>query len=607
MPGEVEMAQKVVAERGSGAPPSDVLVGKTIDAMSEARGEAGLNIAANKESNPAILTGVRDATIGYTDENGGRIEDTSRKDDAKTRQELYDEFSKKNLDDLTTTQQDLLINEAGLAIKNLPGIASHLAGLPAGTDIDVYVKQMATIRLRNDPEFKKAIIDLHLDRNDPTKVLEDKVTSAIHEEAKLKKQKTTLETRKDELDKEIKRRETRLKAHEISGRGGTPGVTQQEILNMQGNIVQLKSQNATLKSEVSANETKLEECRLELRMAQSGKIPPGTPNPRPIPDIQAEISQVKEEIDDKNGLIDNNNADIEKQNKKIEVYEKEPPKLEEGLDQLRKEHKQVADELDKVEMDYKKQGAEVKRLKALKVLAEEAWVGSLEGITREATITYMNKELKEGLSKLKTIKEDEAVKEKDSEKRRLIEPTYYLTSDGKPNKINIDTSEKILMGDSHDIIFQWPDSSGGTTPKTETLYLNPAQQLLAYRLGFNPTAPSPRNEQILKLMKDKTFSDEMSGKVSLDTLTFYLWSGGHLSKGEVLRISTSGWGTGMIEQALTRKQTEIKGVIDAVIGKDVLKWGDNIGEQLKKIDWKKFLLILLVITGVIGGISLLKR
>jgi predicted nucleic acid-binding Zn-ribbon protein len=603
----VEMAQKVVAERGSGAAPSDALVGKVIDVMTEARGEAGLNIAANRESSPTILEGLRNANIGYTKEDGKKKKDTSREDRAKTEQELYDEFSKKNFDDLTQTQKNKLVDDASRAIKSLPGMASHFAGLPTGTDIDAAARQMAEIRLRNDPEFKKAIIDLHLDRNDLAKVLEDKVTGAVHEEAKLDKQKTTLEKRKGELEKEIKRRETRLKAHEISGKGGLPGATQQEILDMQGDMVKLNSEITTLKSEVSVHETKLEECNLELKMAQSGSLPRGTPTPRPIVDIQSEIAQIKKDIVTKNGQIDIDNGKIEKHNKKIEAYEKEPTKLEEGLDELRKEQKQVIDELDKVEVDYKKQQAEVTKLKALKGLAEEAWVQSLEGITREATITYINKELKDGLAKIKTIKEEEAAKEKDVEKKKLLEPTYYLNPDGKPNKAHIDACERTLMGNSHDVLFKWPDPNNvNGPPKTETLYLNPAQQLLAYRLGYNPAASSPRNEQILKLMKDKTFNDEMSGKVALDSLTFYLWSGGHLSQGEVFRISTSDWGVNMVNEALTKK-TELKGIISGVVGKDVLNWSENIGEQLKKIDWKKFALILLIIAGIIGGVSLLKR
>lgn len=597
MPGEVELAQKVVAERGETAPSSDVLVGKVIDAMSQRRVENGLKIAANRESSDTLLTGLRDVNIGYTDENGTRVEDQSRKNRAKSRQELYHEFSQKNFDDLTQKQQDLLINDAASVIKNLPGMASYFASLPEGTDTTAEAKRIAEIRLRNDPAYKKLIVDLFLERNDPSKPLEDKVTSAVAEEARLKKQRDTLANRKKELETEIDTRENRLKEYNFN-ETGKPGVIQQRILDLKGNNARLNSANNTLETEVSDLQSQLDRCNAELKLigVREGNLPRGTAPPRSIEDIQKEQDKLKKAIAEKNQSIDNNKAEIEKNTKQIEYYEKELEKLEEGLGELKKELKKVTDELDEVESSYRTQQVEVEKLKALKALAEESWVQSLEGITKEATVTYLNNELKDALVEVKTLQEEKVKEETDDSKKIFlsIESQRFIGPDGKPIIANINTDIRNMMNQTKSVAFTIDNNH------TANLVLNGAEQALVIAMRQSGMTDS----QIYNLLKDPTTRAELSNTLVKDALTAYLWSGGRLSRAQIIAIHKSEWGKGMVAQAIAGR-ADLQAQVDSVIGKGVLNWGENLAEQLKKIDWKKFLMILLVIVGVVGGVRLL--
>lgn len=594
-----ELAQKVVVERGSGAVPSEVLIGKTIEALNEKGNENTLNIAANRDTNPALLTGIREQNIGFTDENGAKVEDSARKDRAEKRQILYLEFSKKNFNDLTVGQQTMLTKDLVKKIKNFPGLGKEISG---AADPDGLASQIAT-RLLNDPNFKPDIIKSFLEMNDPSKPIEDKVSSAIAE-LKIKQfERDRFKKEAARLTTEIKTKENRLKDFE-PGKGGAAGGVEFTRLN-------------TLRAEVSAAEAtvqtgevqrqiinqEISDLSSDLRYERRNTTATGATR---VLALQGDISDARTRLITNDAAVNTARLGLEGKKTEIAAIEKQRERIEQELPGLKEKKTQIETDLKKAEIDFNKQDALVSRLKALKVLEEETWVQNLEGITGEVTIKYLNKELQDGLAQIKSLKADEALKEPNKEKAKLLEPNEYLDKDGKPRKVNIERGKRILMQDAQDLNFKWKDSAGHV--QSETIFLNGSEQALAYRLGYNlsPTtrAQYDRNAEVLKLMKDNTFKTEMSAKVAGDILTFYLWSGGRLSQGEVLRISNSSWGENMIQTALNNRDTKLQGVLDAVIGKNVLKSGDNIKEQLKKVDWKKLLLILLIIAGVIGGGSL---
>ncbi len=605
----VEVAQRVVAERApvmGGARPSDALVGKAINAMKDARQESGLNIAANRESNPGILSGLRDQNIGYTDENGVKQEDTVRKDRAEKRQVLYDEFSKKNYDDLTGAQQDLLVVDAANAIKNLPGMAGHFASLPPGTNIDTLAEEMAVERLRNDPNFKKGIIDLFLDRNDPSKPIEDKVTSAVAKEEELKKQRDTLEEQNDNLKDEITKKEKRLKEHQvhISGRGGgREGTVYREILDAKAEAATKQSEIDALDLDVTQLTGELSGLNDELRVAQAfatgnTRLPTGAPTPRSPADVNAEITTKKGDIQTKKSQISTKRGEMEERKKKVDSLEAERTKLEDSLETLKKEQKKAEDELNKVDGSYKSQQAEVRKLKALKVLAEESWVQSLESITREATITLINNELKEALVKVKVLQEERAKEQTDGGKKKFweYEKQQYVAPDGKPNKAIINADRVSLMRAGTE--YQFTLANGNV----EKIFLNGAEQTLVdvmVRGGMT-------NDEIYNLVKDPVNRTEMSTTLAQDILTTHLWSGGRISRGEIVAIHRSDWGKGMVAKAIAGR-ADLQAQIDAAIGKGVLNWHEDILAQLGKIDWAKFALILLIVAGGFTLYSMLKK
>jgi len=608
-PAPVEIAQKVVVERASvlgGAAPSDVLVGSAINAMKDARQEAGLNIAANKESNQTVLTGLRDQNIGYTDENGIKQEDAARKDRAKTRQDLYHEFSGKNLDDLTIAQQNLLIGDTAQVIKNLPGMQSHFASLPPGTDIDAIASQMANARLRGDPAFKKAMIDLFLNRNDVSKPIEDQVTVAVAKEAELKKQRDDLEKRNKDSKDNIEEKEKQLKEHQAEvgkGKSKREGRTFQQINTLNGETTTLQSEIEGLKLDETQFDSDLQGFNKEMQYAQaiaSGniKLPAGQAAPRSVVDVQSSIGDTKKELAKTRGEIAKRNGEIEQRKKKITNLEANESKIEEELSKLKKEQKQVEDEFTKTDSAYNTKKAEVTKLKALKILAEETWVLSLESITREAATTYINSELGDALAEVKVLQVERAKNEKEEGKKAFwsYESQQYIGPDGRPIRANIDTDRATLMAQTAQITFNLADNS------TPTLLLNGAEQTLANVM----TRSRMTIDQVYNLLKDPATRTEMSGTLAQDILTTHLWSGGKLSRGEIVAIHRSEWGKGMVAKALAGR-ADLKAQVDGMIGKGVLNWNENIAAQLGKIDWAKFALILLVIAGIVGGIGLLKK
>src|SRR3989338_6645905 len=123
-----------------------------------------------------------------------------------------------------------------------------------------------------------------------------------------------------------------------------------------------------------------------------------------------------------------------------------------------------------------------------------------------------------------------------------------------------------------------------------TLLLNGAEQTLANVMNRSGMTV----DQVYNLLKDPATRTEMSGTLAQDILTTHLWSGGRLSRGEMVAIHRSEWGKGMVAKAIAGR-ADIQAQIDAAIGKKVLKWNEELGAQLGKLDWKKFALILLII------------
>lgn len=612
-PVPVELAQKVIAEKAAvmgGATASDALVGKTINALKDNAREASLNIAANRESNIGIQTGLREASLGFIDATGTRQVDAARDTRTRTRQELYDEFSKKSFDALTTAQKNLLLDDASEAIKNLPGMASHFASLPAGTNIDVLARQAAEDRLKTDPSFKKAITDLFLERTDPAKPIEDKVTAALAKEAELKKQRDALESQNDNLKNEVSQKERRLKEHQvhIPGRGGgREGTVYREILTLKADVSTKQSEIDSLDTDITQLNAELSGLTDELRISQAfatgnTRLPAGTPTPRSVADINSEITAKKTEITTSKSDLNRKRGEMEEGKKKVDSLEAERTKLEDTLDALKKEQKKAEDDFNKVDGAYTSQQAEVRKLQAVKVLTEEAWVQSLESITKEATITYINKELNDALAKVKTLQEERVKETNAGGKKKFFEyeKDQYIGLDGKPNKAVIRADRLSLMRAGADVVL-----TIGTPPHTttETLHnLDGAEQTLVdvmRRGAMNDT-------EIFDLLKDPATRSEMAGTLAKDILTTYLWSGQKLTRAEVIRIGRSDWGKGMVDKAIAGR-ADLQAQIDNAIGKGVLNWKENLKGQLGKLEWGKFLLILLIIAGVIGGIGFLKR
>lgn len=597
-----ELAQKVVVERGSGVAPSEALIGKTIEALNEKGNENTLNIAANRDTSPGLLTGIREQNIGFTDENGAKSEDAARKDRAEKRQTLYLEFSKKNFNTLTVAQQAMLTKDLVVKIKSFPGLGKEIS---AAADPDILANQIAT-RLLNDPNFKPDIIKSFLEMNDPSKPIEDKVSSAIAELKIKLLERDRLKKEASRLTTEIKTKENRLKDFE-PGKGGAPGGVEFARLNT------LRAEVTAAEATVQTGETQrqiinqeISDLSSDLRYERRNATAAGAAR---VLALQGDISDARTRLIANDATVNTARLGLEAKKTEILAIEKQRERIDQELPGLKEKKIQMETDLKKAEVDFGKQDALVTRLKALKVLEEETWVQNLEGITGEVTVKYLNKELQDALTEIKKIKADEALKEPNKEKAKLLEPNEYLDKDGKPRKANIERGKRILMQDAQDLSFKWKDSAGHI--QSETLFLNGSEQALAHRLGYNlsPTTQVQydRNAEVLNLMKDDTFKNEMSAKVAGDILMFYQWSGGRLSQGEVLKISNSSWGENMIQTALTNGDAKLRGVLDAVIGKNVLKPGDNFKEQLKKIDWKKLSLILLILAGIIGGVALLKK
>ncbi|MBI5126936.1 hypothetical protein HZA76_00580 [Candidatus Roizmanbacteria bacterium] len=579
------------------------------------------NLMAGKQPDYAAIDRLIPNNFGYKDHTGvAQLTPTEGAllTEAQQIKNYLQEYATKGLNaGLSANARDYVVNNYAQVILTSPQLADRFVGMSPGLAI-TEARRIAAEHLK-DPRLQRQVAEQIAQIADIAKPIEDKVTPVEEELHRLRQEEQRLKDLYDGTDGakgKHDKKETQVKEYiqteQPSGSGTfVDGVKLARIKALESSKAAAEAQRTNLENTIIPGLTDdLANLQSELRASLDaiGSAPTGTANMtayltslglRATTTIQTEITA-------KQGELRGKRTDLSVKVRESKEAETEANQLREEKQRYEAELKELETKMEKAKEAWEKakdtgdkKETERNRLWTQKETAETQWVDQLRKIIPEISAGELQKAMQTGVNKAKEIMDKRTEEEKDSGKKRFweFEKQQYIGPDGKPIKGTINTDRLSLMRAGTD--YQFTLSNGNV----ERIFLNGAEQTLVdvmVRGGMT-------NDAIYNLVKDPTTRAEMSVTLAQDILTTFLWSGGRLSnQGEVIAIQRSDWGKGMVAKAMAGR-TDLQAQVDAVIGKDVLKWDKDILAQLGKIDWTKFAAILFLIVGGFTLFSILKK
>jgi hypothetical protein len=600
--------------------------------------QAGLERAAMRTPSFTAIRSLEDGNVGHRDNlnvvqrNGN---ETILHTTATTRIDLLQDFVENGYANMGANQATIL-GEVRDAIVGSAEMSSRFGNLTA-RQIQTEATRMAQEYL-GDPNFRDTVIDLVMKRADLSHPIGDQVSEIVIKLEDLRAERLRITQAGGEqpvavADETSARNRLSRYVEDPNGNAASNGVfyteiaTQTTARNTAKNAIQTLETSTIPDLEASVQSLRLQEQ--QILSTQMNYEPRKHPNPAFIPQVPpvpndpnqwlsvdqfmaaqglSDLTTVRQNIISENTLLRGAKTSLASEktrlsdaDARITQINEERGRAEQALKDAQAKRADIDGRVAKLDKDINEQTAKYNKTQAEKELLETKWVAELDSIIRDATSARLHEELPLAARKIKERMEKRAEDEKNDDKKMFLEfvSQHYIGPDGRAIRANINQDRALIMRQGARVTFTWTED--GTT-HNESLRLNGAEQTLVdvmIRAGLT-------QRQIYSQIKDPAALKEMSHDLAKEVLTTYLWSGGRLSRGEIVAIHKSGWGKGMVAEAIAGR-ADIQAQIDASIGKGVLNWHENILGQLGKLDWAKFALILLIIAGVIGGVGLLKK
>lgn len=599
--------------------------------------QAGLEKAAMRAPSFTAIRSLEDGNVGHRDNLNvvqRNAAETTLHGRAVARIDLLQDFVENGYANMGANQATIL-GEVRDAILGSTEMAARFAAYPGQANAEA--TRMAQEYL-NDPNFRGTVIDLVMRRADLSHPIADQVSEIAIKLEDLRAERLRITQPGGEqpvaVAEETSAR-TRLSRYieDPNGVAANNGVfytevaTQTTARNNARNAIQTLETSTIPDLEVSVQTLRLQEQQiLNIQMNYEPRKHPNpafVPQNPPVPNDPnqwlsvdqfmaaqglPDLATVRQNIINENTLLRNAKTSLATEKTRLSDAEaritqinEERGRAEQALKDAQAKRTEIDSRVAKLDKDINEQTAKYNKTQAEKELQETRWVAELDSIIRDATSARLHEELPLAARKIKERMDKRAENEKDDNKKRFweFESQLYIGPDGRPIRANINQDRALIMRQGARVTFTWTED--GTT-HNESLRLDGAEQTLVDVM----TRAGLTQREIYSQIKDPAALKEMSHALAKDVLTTYLWSGGRLSRGEIVAIHRSNWGKGMVAEAIAGR-ADLQAQIDATIGKGVLNWHENILGQLGKVDWAKFALILLIIAGVIGGVGLLKK
>lgn len=605
---EIRGAQEAVARRPAalGVTPIEAQI---LQSCRDKHAEEGLKIMAGKDLDAPVAKSVANGNLGYKDAAGNQVKNPNERawrNRANSQIDLMDRYLTRDWATLVNADKILLVNQVANGLLTDPSMASRFATMaPAQAQIEA--RRIAEDYLR-DGTYRAKAKEQFLQKLDPTKPLNDNLNAARAEFDKATAEELRLRPLKAALDAETTAKEAQAKEYREKPNPMPPppmimgteqakletaktavAVREAQIQNIDTAIIPKHEANIRTLEQELQNSVQVATAPAANRAALSAALG----NPRPPGALRAAIT------------TEQNNINTARANREAAVTALETNKvrvtsIQEAQQRVDTELKQLKADKTKMDGDYLKATGEVtdkqrafNKLYAESQTVEENWVKSLEGTLGELGQERVRAEIDIARAKYRELAEKEASGQVDKDKKPILEliAERNIDAQGKPDKTQIIQDYRDLLGRAVTV------HVGPAPPGGADMLLNGEQQaLLKY---IQAIVPPPSQADQLRLMQDKTFTAEMGPKVAQKIIFDKMTKGGGLTKGEIERIRTSTWGPGMVAKAIAEKGIA-QAELDAALGKGALTKGEQLIDQLKKMDWKKFMLIMLLILGLLG-------
>jgi hypothetical protein len=629
-----------------------------IEDMNNGIAQAGLEKAALRTASFPAIRSLEENNNGHRD-NLGNIQRVGNEpalhNTATNRIDLLEAFINNGFDHMGPYQATIL-QEVRTAIEASPEMSSRFATLIAnGQQVQVATEslRMAQEYLR-DPNFRGTVIELLMRRADLSHPITDNVTEIAIKLADLNAERLRITQAGGEQPVAVANEtgaQNRLNRYmeDSNGVAANNGVfytevtTQTTARNNAKNVIQTLETNTIPNHDAQIQSLQLQEQ--QIFTIQSTYEAKKHPNPNYVPAnpvVQNDPNQwltvdqfitslgLPTMLTVKQNLINTNTqlnaartslatekTHLSDADARIAQINEEKGRAELNLKDAQAKRAEIDARVAKLDKDINEQTAKYNKTQAEKELQETKWVTELDAIISEATAQRLHEELPSVAQMAKTRLEKDAADAKTNNEKRFLErlTQRYFNGQFEPQRQNIDGDFTRLMASARDLTFVVPDTTPGAvagSTRNVTVFLDGSGLALARALGYADVVPgetpvlrAERMQRIYDQVNNAEFRTGMSSRVAQEILTARLMTG-HLSKAEVQAIEKSSWGPGMVAKALEGK-VGLQKTIDGLVGKGVLNWGDNLGEQLKKLDWTKMLMILLAIAGIIGVVAVVKK
>lgn len=658
-PDQIRVGQEAMT-RAPGAP-GTVQAG-LIEDMNNGLTQAGLEKAAMRTPSFPAIRSLEENNNGHRD-NQGNIQRVGNEpalhNTATTRIDLLEDFINHGFDHMGGAGQGNILQEVRTAIEASPEMSSRFAALIANgqqAQVTAEASRMAQEYLR-DPNFRGTVVELLMRRADLSHPIADQVSEIAVKLEDLRAERLRITqaggeqpiavanetSAQNRLNQYLEDPNPQPNAQPNNGRFYTELTGQVTAKNNAKNAIDTLDTTTIPNHETNIKNFQLQEE--QVRDIQLNYEPKKHPDPNfveknpPVPNdpdkwlsrdafIAAQglptLAAVRQSIVDEQGQLRTARGNLKQEKTKLSDAEaritqigEEKGRAEQALKETQTKRTDIDKRVAQLNKDINEQTAKYNKTQAEKELQETKWVTELDAIISEATAQRLHEELPNVVQMAKTRLEKDAADAKTNNEKRFLErlTQRYFNGQFEPQTNNINGDFTWLMSSARDLPFTVPDTTPGVvagTTRNVTVFLDGSGLALARALGYADVVPgetpvlrAERMQRIYDQVNNTEFRTGMASRVAQEILTARLMTG-HLSKAEVQAIEKSSWGPGMVAKALEGK-THMKGVIDNLIGKDVLNWGDNLTEQLKKLDWSKMLMILLAIAGIIGVVAVIKK
>lgn len=599
---EIRGAQEAVARRPgrvAGSVEDQVVV-----SLQNKNADEALNMAAGRTLDFPAIRKLVDSNLGYKDAAGNQVQnarEAAMKARADAMVDIYDRYlNTADYNALAPADKTALVNAVSGALLSEPGMSSYFASMtPANAAIEA--RRMAGEYLR-DPAFRGKVKELLTQKADITKPLPDQVSKVKAESDAANAEEARLRAEKATLDGNVAAKQAQMNQY-IDYRNPAPpppllrGAQLTALETARANVATAEGQIQNIERNIIPNHERQlakfqEELNIAMQVAANPALAAAMGPQRPIVQIRADITARDGLINTQRAILAGHINTRETNNAQITTITEAKTRVENELNKLEADKKKMDTDYAKAQKDQTDKNREFTRLQAEKQLQEENFVASIGEILGDAVADRVKGELSAARAKVKELDQKAAEGQVDKDRKPLQELMAERNFDakGNPDRTQIQQDWNVLMAPVRTYVIN--DGAGNNV----TLQLNGQDQALyRYLLATPGLTPADR----FRLMQDKKFIEEMGPKVAEKIVVDKLLGGGGITKAEVIRIQRSSWGAGMVDRAITNRDA-IKKAVDNAAGKGALDWKGNLAEQLKKLDWKKFMLILLIIAGLLG-------